>query len=161
MGHIKNIANQPKIQTFPSSTFEIADTVPAAQCSEAKIEGTDATTQAEFPPALNHVGAFTGYNLSDKNCHIITNPGGNTGDFYITGNTNDRVALQTTPGNGGPTAYYIEDGGGLILTRDIQSFADFIHAAGYAYTIKGGKLYTNIPSNLLQPACSILFDPLT
>lgn len=161
MGHLKDIANQSKIQSFPSSTFEIEGEVPVSQCSEAKIEGDNATTNP-FPQSnLVDPGRFTGWDLFGKHCTIITNPGGNTGTFNIVGNTNDLIVLNPDPGNGGPTTYYIHNGGSLILTRNAQSFAEFIAAAGYAYTLKGGKLYTNIPSVNLQPACSILFSPLT
>lgn len=161
MGHLKDITNQPKIQTFPGATFQIQGQVPAAQCSEAKIEGDDAET--EGPPFLGlvHFQKFIGYNLVGKICHITASVGGNTGDFDITSNDEHILHFVQDPGDGYPVEYYISNGSELILTRDIQSFAQFIHAAGYSHTIKGGKLYTNIPSNLLQPACSILFDPLT
>lgn len=161
MGYIKDIANQPNLQTFPDATFEIAGDVPQAQCSEARIEGDHASTDRRAPFSLTDLGAFTGWNLTGDICHITENPGGNTGDFDILSNTVDVLILLQQPGNGSPTVYYVSNDIGLIITRDVASFAQFIHAAGYPYTIKGGKLYTNIPSNLLQPACSILFNPLT
>ena len=160
MGHLKDIANQPKLQTFPSSTFEIAGQVPTAQCSEAKIEGDTATTSS-ITWRLIQAGKFEGWNLAGKICTITASVGGNTGDFDIIDNTFDHLSLNQDPGDGDPVEYYVHDGGTLILTRDIQSFAEFIHAASYAFTIKGGKLYTNIPSSQLQNACTILFDPLT
>lgn len=161
MGHIKDIKSNLDPQAFPGATFEIQGTVPEPQCSEAKIEGDDATTENLGFKQLRHTAKFTGWNLTGKVCTITTNPGGNTGDFDIDSNTNDFLFFDQNPGNGSPTTYYVHNGGELILTRDIQSFAEFIHAAGYAYTIKGGKLFTSMPSALLKNACSILFDPLT
>lgn len=161
MGSLKNIANQPKLQTFPSSQFVIEGEVPTSQCSEAKIEGDNASTTNGLANTLTDPGKFTGYDLTGKVCTITASVGGNTGDFAIASNFDNVLFLTTNPGNGDPVTYYVHDGGSLIITRDIQSFAEFIHAAGYAYTIKGGKLYTTIPSSNLQPACSILFDPLT
>ena len=161
MGHLKDIANQSKLQTFPSSTFEIEGLVPADQCSEAKIEGDNGTTVSAPDRRLTDNGKFAGFTLLGTICTILTNPGGNTGNFDIVANTDDRLTFIQDPGFGSPTEYYIHNGGDLILTRNIQSFAEFIRAAGYAYTIKGGKLFTNIPSAQLQNACTILFDPLT
>ena len=160
MGHLKDIANQPKLQTFPGSTFEIAGTVPEAQCSEAKIEGDNAHT-ISFTKQLNDTLKYLGFNLTGKICTITASVGGNTGDFNILSNTNSALFFLEDPGDGNPVEYYVHNGASLILTRDLQSFAEFIHAAGYSYTIKGGKLYTNIPSVQLQPACSIVFAPLT
>lgn len=161
MGHIKDIANQPKIQTFPSSTYEIADDVPASQCSEAKIEGDTAYTTSAPTRKLVDTAKFTGWDLAGKICTITASIGGNTGDFDIITNNPNLLNLVQDPGDGDPVQYYIHNGGSLILTRNIQSFAQFIHAAAYAYTIKGAKLYTNIPSAQLKNACTILFDPLT
>lgn len=161
MGHLKNIANQPKLQTFPNAQFEIAGDVPAAQCSEAQIEGDDATTTTLPAFTLWHPGAFAGWALNGKTCRITASVGGNTGDFLVVATNPDFLGLGADPGNGDPVTYHVIDGGELILTRNVQSFAEFIHAAGYAYTIKGGKLYTTMPSSELQNACTILFDPLT
>ena len=160
MGHIKDIKSNLDPQTFPGATFEIEGTVPESQCSEAKIEGDNATT-VDFLRRLIDLGKFTGFNLVGKFCTIIASTGGNTGTFSITANTNDNLTFLEFPGDGTNVEYYCHNGGELIVTRDIASFAAFISAAGYAYTIKGGKLFTNIPSAQLQPACSILFDPLT
>lgn len=161
MGHIKDIANQPNLHTFPGATFEIEDEPPEAQCSEALIEGDSAVTRPIPFSDLQDNGAFAGFALAGKVCHITASVGGNTGDFDIGGNDNDFLFLNQNPGTGNPVEYYVSNGGALILTRTMQSFATFIDTAGYSYTIKGGKLYTNIPSAALQPACSILFAPLT
>jgi len=161
MGHIKDIANQPKIQPFPSATFEIVGEVPAAQCSEYRFEGDDAETWSLPHFRLWHASKFTGWDLTGKVCHITANPGGNTGDFNIISNTLNALKLVQDPGNGNPTTYFIPNGGTMIIPRTIVSFASYIQAAGYAYTIKGGKLYTDMPSGQLKDACSILFDPLT
>ncbi len=161
MGYLKDIHSNLDIQAFPGAHFEIAGDVPTAQCSEAKIEGDNATT-SNFPGfLLNDPSAFTGYDLTGKVCTITASVGGNIGDFDIVSNTAGALELLQDPGDGDPVSYYVHDGGTLILTRSAKSFAEYIHAAGYAYTIKGGKLYTNMPSGLLKNACTILFDPLT
>ncbi|MBA7705924.1 hypothetical protein ES703_114766 [subsurface metagenome] len=138
----------------------IAGDVPASQCSEAKIEGDDAITSSA-QKSLIDPGAFAGFALVGKVLNITASVGGNTGLFSISFNDDNILGLFTDPGDGDPVTYFLRNGGELILTRNIQSFAEFISAAGYAYTIKGAKLYTNIPSEFLQPACTILFDPLT
>ncbi len=161
MAYLKNIKSNLDPQAFPGATFELTGTVPVSQCSEAKIEGADATTQTLPGYSLKDPGAFAGFALAGKVCTITASVGGNTGDFDIDGNTDDLIALIQDPGVGDPVEYYVHNGAELILTRDIPSFAQFIHDAGYAYTIKGAKLYTDIPSGQLKDACTILFDPLT
>ncbi len=161
MGFIKDIQSNLDPQAFPGATFVVEGEPPEEQCSEAKIESDSASTQAQPVGSIDDPGAFAGFFLVGKTAHVTANVGGNTGDWEIASNNDDSVFVFGDPGDGDPTTYYISDGGSLIITRDVPSFAAFIHAAGYAYTIKGNKLYTNIPSNLLQPACSILFDPLT
>ena len=149
------------VEAFPGSAFVVVQTPPPSQCSEARIESITGTTTGAPDNLPIDFGKFDGEALTGKKVTILTNPNGNIGTFGITGNDDSELTLDGDPGTGAPTAYYIHNGGSLILTRDVQSFADFIHANGYAYTIKGGKLHTNIPSIDLQPACSILFAPLT
>lgn len=161
MGYIKDIHSNLDIQAFPGARFEIAGDVPVAQCSEAKIEGDDATTENATYKTLLHAGKFAGYDLTGKVTTITASVGGNTGDFDILSNTDDQLFFNQDPGDADPVTYYVHDGGSLILTRNAKSFAEYIHAAGYAYTIKGGKLYTNMPSDQLKDACTILFDPLS
>ncbi len=161
MGSIRRLDSNVDIQTFPGAKFEIVGDVPAPQCSEAKIEGDSAITRAIPFSDLTDAGAFAGYALVGKVCHITASVGGNTGDFDINFQDDNQIAFTTNPGAGDPVEYYISDGGALILTRNVTSFASYIHAAGYAYTIKGGNLYTNMPNGQLKDACSILFDPLT
>lgn len=161
MGFIKNIANQPKEQTFPSSQFVIAGDVPVAQCSKAHLEGDSAVTFAAPFRQLEESGKFVGHDLTGDVCTITASVGGNTGDFDIASNSNNALTFVQDPGAGNPVAYYVHNGGELIETRNVQSFAEFIDAAGYAYTIKGGQLYTNMPSAELAVACQILFAPLT
>lgn len=161
MGHIKDIANQPKLQTFPSSTFEIVGDVPAAQCSDFKIEGNEGYTLEANDQEFYSPGTFVGYNLIGKNLTIFP-PAQNAGGYAITNNGDDVLFVNPfLVHHEAHMIFGVHNGGELLLTRDLESFAAFIHAAGYAYTIKGGKLYTNIPSAQLQPACSIIFDPLT
>ncbi len=160
MGHIKHIKSNLDPQAFPGAHFETAGTVPQSQCSEARIENTGAET-THAPQGISDPGKFVGEALDGKICHILESTGGNTGDFTVAETTDDFLFLTTSPGNGTNVSYYISDGAGLIITRDTQSFAEFIHAAGYAFTVKAGKLYTDMPSDQLKDACSILFDPLT
>ncbi len=160
MGYLKELNSNPDIQAFPGATFEIEGDVPASQCSEAKYEGTGDWT-SPIPPSLTHNGAFVGLNFAGKKCTITVNPGGNTGTFDIFANDNDKLHFVQDPGNGTPPEYYIHNGGSLIITRDVAAWATYITAQGYSYTIKGGKLYTNMPSAQFADACTILFDPLT
>ena len=161
MSYIKDLQSNPDPQTFPGAKFEVAGTPPKAQCTEAKIEGDNADTENDPTFRLTDFANFTGYNLIGKVCHITASVGGNTGDFDITDNDDNSLTLLQDPGEGDPVTYHITNGAALELTRNAQSFADFIHAAGYAYTFKGGKLYTDIPSGQLQPACTITWDPIT
>lgn len=161
MGSLRRLDANVDIQSFPGAHFVINNDVPAAQCSEAQIEGDDAETRSVPSNRLIDTGAFVGFDLTGKICHITASIGGNTGDFDITSNDDNTLFLLQNPGTGDPVTYYITDGGELILTRNETSFATFIHAAGYAYTFKGGKLYTNMPSGQLKEACTILFDPIT
>ncbi len=160
MGHLKDIKSNLDPQAFPGATFEIAGEVPQAQCSEAQIEGDDATTDTMML-RLYDTNKFAGWDLADKVCHITASVGGNTGDFLIISNNPDHLQFVIDPGDGDPVEYHITDGPELILTRDVQSFAQFLHQAGHPYTIKGGKLYTSVPYTVLQNACTILFHPLT
>lgn len=160
MGYLKDISNQPKQQTFPGSTFEIAEDVPQSQCSEALIEGDSATTGG-IPCFLTDPGKFAGFHLAGKKVTITASVGGWPGTYDIASNNDNTLELIQDAGNGDPVEYYCHNGGSLILTRDLQSFAQFIKNAGAAYTIKGGKLYTNIPLHSLQPACTIVFNPIT
>lgn len=158
-GQLLKITGNKDTQEFPDAKFIIQGTPPADQCSEAKIEG-DSAISAGFPDFnLTDAGKFAGYALTGKVCHITASVGGNLGDFAITGHNDNELFFGDDPGNGNPVTYYVTDGGSLILTRNESSFAKFIHTAGYAYTIKGGKLYTNIPPGQLRPACTIEFNP--
>lgn len=159
MGSIRRLDNNVDIQAFPGALFEMAGTVPKPQCTEAQIEGDQANTESDPFPKLIDIGAFVGFNLAGKVCHITASVGGNIGDFDITANMDNSLDLVQDPGLGFPVTYHITDAGEFELTRDMGSFAKFIHAAGYAYTIKGGKLYTNMPNGLLKDACTILWDP--
>ncbi len=110
MGHLKDIANQSKIQSFPNATFEIAGEVPTSQCSEAKIEGDHGQT-AIFTLFLTDIGNFTGWNLAGKVLHI-TAPPANVGDYNIIFNTDDavRVGLQI-PTASNDNVYFVTNGG--------------------------------------------------
>jgi len=159
MGSIRKLNSNPDIQAFPGAQFQIVGTVPAPQCSEAKIEGTNATTT--FPPwKLNDPGKFAGYTLGGNFLTVTKSTGGFPGTFAIQYNDDDSLTIGEPLGIGTEVEYYIHNSGSLILTRDIASFATYIHNAGYAYTIKGRTLYTNMPNDLIKNACTILFDPI-
>ncbi|MBA7684731.1 hypothetical protein ES703_93138 [subsurface metagenome] len=160
MGHLKDITNQPNIRTFPGATFEIQGDVPIPQCSEAAVQGDNAQTFS-IGTQLFDDGKFRDYALIGKKCTITISPTGNTGTFNITNKSDNSIVLNGDPGDSVGVHYYCHNGGALITTRDLPSFADFIRDAGFPYTIKGGKLYTSMPSNQLDDACKILFDPLT
>ena len=160
MGYIRDITNQNKLQTFPGAHFEQTGDVPAAQCTDAHLQGEHGQSIATQGP-LTDTGKFVGQALGGKACHI-TAPPANAGDYNILFNNDDFVVCNpvlTITSN--DNVYYITDGGDLILTRDLTSFAQYIHDAGYAYTIKGGKLYTNMPDPQLQKACVVIWSPLT
>ncbi|MBA7701205.1 hypothetical protein ES703_109938 [subsurface metagenome] len=160
MGHIKDIKSNLDPQAFPGATFEIAGEVPAPQCSEAKLEGDHGETWADTN-AFRDPNKFIGWALVGKKL-TITSPPPQCPTYDITANDGTFLLINpNTPAASPDNVYYVHNGGSLILTRDVPSFTKFIHAAGYAYTIKGGKLYTNMPSAQLKDACTILFDPLT
>lgn len=146
---------------FPDTKFTIEGEVPAAQCTEAKIAGLNATTSPIPDPHLTDPGAFTGYNLTGKICHITYSEGGAIGPKFIISNNDNSLEFGADPGFGSNVQYHVTDGGSLILTRNVESFAQFIHTQGYAYTFKGGKLHTNCPQGSLKHACTVIFDPLT
>ncbi|MBA7710002.1 hypothetical protein ES703_118929 [subsurface metagenome] len=160
MGSIRRLDSNVDIQAFPGAHFIINDEVPAAQCSEAQIEADDASTINFMSKRLDDIDKFVGWDLTGKVLTITASVGGNTGDFDINSNDDHSLYLAQDPGTGNPVTYYVHNGGELILTRNEKSFAQFIHAAGYAYTFKGGRLFTNMPNGLLKEACTILWDPL-
>lgn len=161
MGSILRLDSGVNIQTFPGATFEIVGDVPAPQCSEARLEGTEGRTDIGNPYYRDYTYPFAGYDLTGKILHVLTPPS-IAGDYTILSNSAYQLNLEAgMPDSTVNSHYYVSDGGELILTRDVPSFAAFIHAQGWAYTIKGGKLYTNMPSGQLKDACTILFDPIT
>ncbi len=160
MGSLRELNGNPDQQSFPAATFAIEGEIPEAQCTEAVIQADDAITRNIPFADLEDPGAFAGFALTDKFCHITASVGGITGVFIITGHDDDFLFLAGNPGNGNPVSYYISNGGQLETTRDLNSFAAFIDQNGGAYTIKGGVLYTDMTSVALEPACSIVFDPL-
>ncbi|MBA7716323.1 hypothetical protein ES703_125393 [subsurface metagenome] len=123
MGHLKDIANQPKRQTFPNSTYEIVGQVPASQCSQAVIEGDHGHIN-EMASEITDVGKFAGWDLVGKWFTIIS-PAVYKPTQQIDYNTDDIVSGDYSMGvMSNDTVYYIHDGGELILTRDLKSFDD-------------------------------------
>ena len=161
MGHIKDITNQSKIQSFPNSTFEINGDPPLSQCSDALFQGETAFTNDPPGRVVDFSHSFP-IGVIGNFVTITESPTGNPGTYLITARPDpNTLTTGAGPGNSGNVHYYVHNGGAFAVPRDFQSFIDFITDAGYAYTIKGGKLHTNIPAVDLQPACKILFAPLT
>lgn len=159
MGYIK-IKTAGQHPGFPGALVEAQDPIPLDQCTEAKIEGTDATTTSE-PSALTDAGAFAGYTLDGKSCTILASTGGNTGEFAIVSNTDDVLTLATDPGIGTAVAYQLHNAGELEITRNTAELAALAHAAEKAHTFLNGKLYTNMLEANFEAACSIIWAPLT
>jgi len=160
MGSIRRLDGNADPQAFPGAKFEIVGDVPAPQCSEARVEGTGAQIDAGLE-WIYQPGKFVGWVFTGKKV-TVTSPLANAGTYNITGWNDNFIYTDTIFAEDTNEAeYYVHNGGSLILTRDVASFAAYIHAAGYAYTIKGGKLYTNMPNGQLKEACTIEWDPIT
>ncbi|MBA7652961.1 hypothetical protein ES703_60801 [subsurface metagenome] len=159
MGQIR-LKAAGQLPGFPGAIVEAQDPIPLAQCTEAKIEGTNATT-ATPASTLTDVGAFTGFTLDGKSCTILESTGGNTGEFAITSNTNDVLTLGSDPGDGTNVKYQLHDAGELEITRNTAELAALAHAAEKAHTFLNGKLYTDMLEADFEAACSIIWNPLT
>ncbi len=159
MGQIR-LKTAGQLPGFPGAIVEAQDPIPLDQCTEAKIEGTDATTTTD-PMTLTNVGAFIGHTLDGKSCTILASTGGNTGEFAIVSNTDDVLTLATDPGIGTAVAYRLHDAGELEITRNTAELAALAHAADKAHTFLNGKFYTDMLEANFEAACSILWDPLT
>ncbi len=149
-----------QIPGFPSALVEAQDPIPLAQCTEALIEGTSATTTTG-PMELTDVGAFAGVTLDGKSCTILASTGGNTGEFTISSNTDDVLTLGSDPGIGSDVEYQLHDAGELEIIRTTKELADLSHAAGKAHTYLNGKLYTDMLEANFIAACSLIWSPLT
>ncbi len=159
MGYIK-LKTAGQLPGFPGAIVEAQDAIPLLQCTEAKIEGTDATTTTE-PFELTNVGAFVAHTLDGKSCTILASTGGNTGEFAILSNTDDVLTLATDPGIGTAVAYRLHDAGELEIPRTTEQLANLAHDAAKAHTFLNGKLYTDMLEPNFEAACSLLWDPLT
>ncbi len=136
-GYIKDIQNQPNRQTFPTSTFAIAGDVPASQCSEAKIEGFQGRIRAGND-ILTEAGKFAGFALTGKSV-TVTLPPIDAGTYGITGNNDNEISTDHNFNDFNNNAeYFIHDGGTLILTRDLTSFARFIQSQPHHVTGNAG-----------------------
>lgn len=160
MGYIKDIANQPKLQTFPSSQYAIAGDVPKFQCRESQITFVNAVIFAGQTLILR-VGAFAAIDLTGKKV-TVTAPAPDVGLYNVLSNTNDRLFTDHTFIGAGPAcAASVHDTGQLFLTRNLPSFQRYIESQARSHTTKGGILYTNTPTVEMQNACSLAFNPLT
>lgn len=159
MGQIR-LKTAGQLPGFPGAIVEAQDPIPLAQCTEAKIEGTEATTTTA-PTELTDVGAFAEHTLDGKSCTILASTGGNTGEFAIVSNTDDVLTLETDPGIGTAVAYQLHDEGELEITRNTAELAALAHAAEKAHTFLNGKFYTDMLEPNFEAACSLVWDPLT
>lgn len=158
MAYINKITT-PDMDTFPGAVFEQTGDVPIAQCQETQIDKIGTGNTDGSTAKLTDGAAFTGFDLAGKILSISAPPG-NVGDYTVISNDNNILTLASTPpASSGVNSYTVHDTGQAYLTRDINSFAEFIHNAGYAYTIKGGKLYTDCPNLTLADACSTTWNP--
>ena len=161
MGFLKQLDSNADPQTFPGASFEISGEVPESQCSEARVEGDNGQFLGA-PPTILDPGRFVGEALVGKfftiTSGLLTVPQTRQ---IVQQNDNALVGVPPALGSCGFGDYYVHNGGSLILTRDIPSFAAYLSNLGIPYTIKGAKLYTDATAEQLQPACSILFDPIT
>ena len=155
MGQLRTAKLIDKI-AFPGSTFAASGLIPLPQCTEALVEGNTADTSLF---TLNDFGNFIDLTLTGKICTIISNPGGNTGDFSITTNDDNTLTLSTMAGDGFPTVYFVHDGAELELQQTADDIMLEAQTNGAATIKKGGQLYTDADVNQISPACTILFNP--
>lgn len=160
MGFIKNITNQKLQEPFPGATFEVSGTVPVSQCNEAVISSKVGFTSPPTNELRDATSPFVGFDLTNKTLWVTSPAGFPPDDYHINNNTDNTLFIAYFPAFFQNIHYYITDGPGFTFQRDINSFAQFITAAGYSYTIKGAKLFTDMPENLLQEACTINWNPL-
>lgn len=157
MGSINKIT-QPDPDNFPGALFQAEGSVPIAQCQETQITFTGASTASD-QVTVTKVGEWAGVDLAGKKI-TITAPAPDAGTYNVISNTDDVVTTDHTFIAGGAAgAGTIQDAGQAYLTRDLASFARFIQAQGYAYTIKGGQLYTDCPNGTMTNACSDTWNP--
>lgn len=117
MGSIRDIANQPKTQSFPSSQYAIAGDVPAAQCTETHV-GILFGAILTFPSRLTLAGNFAGFDLAGK-WVSITFPPAFQGSYRIASNTDDIIfTLDPFPVDGGPAFGAVHEDGPAALVSD-------------------------------------------
>lgn len=160
MGYLKDITNQPNQQTFPGATFEASGTMPVIQCTNALLQGDNGQI-FEFEAKITDPGKFTGWNLVGKWFTVIfpTLPWPSQEIIW-----NDNDTVQGEYGwdeERNDVVYYIHNGGELQQQQTAQSLMAYVLSKGYAATMKGGKLYTDMPSAELALACRIYFNPLS
>lgn len=157
MGSI-NAIDTPDTSNFPAAVFVQEGDVPIAQCEETQITDTDpawlhSTSTITADPSIADI------DLTGKSA-TIANSISDDGTYTILAQNGQTITIDHTFAGGDMFADAVyHDTGEAYLTRDVQSFADFIHENGYAYTIKGGKLFTDCPNATLANACSNLWNP--
>lgn len=126
----------------------------------AKLEGVNGQTWAD-DNSLKEILAFGAFDLTGKILHI-TAPPANVGQYDIVANNEDVLnLLQRTPIASLVNQWFIPTAPEITITRNLQSFAQYLSTLGLPYTIKAGKIYTSASTSQLEPSCKILFDPLT
>lgn len=158
MGQVRT-AKTGDLNAFPGTAFVIDDTPPAAQCTEVQITLAAPT----FVPAGNAITSavprMTDISVIGKKATIAGSPS-DDGTYDITAETDSTITIDHTfVGNDGGCAVTCHDSGQAYLTRNMQSFAKYIHNQGAAYTIKGGQLYTNIADPPIDAACTTVWNP--
>ncbi len=145
MGHLRDIKSNLDPQAFPGATFEIIGDVPAAQCTEARLEGEYGNTHAASR-SLTEPGAFNGWVLDGK-VLTITTPPDNAGNYDINSNNPNVVFLdQPTPIEAAPNSWYVHDGGALTLTRDLRSFTRYLAELNSYHSSKTGQTVAGLPT---------------
>lgn len=159
MGFIKE-RTEPDPDNFPGALYEIVGQVPVDQCKEAIISD-GAVTWSIGQSIISNISGLNSIYIVGKKC-TITASIMDDGTYDILSQTTTTITIDHTFIDLATGAIIeIHDSSQTYLTRNLQSFLDFIKSEGYAYTIKAGILYTNCPNPPLANACSTTFNPLT
>lgn len=157
MGYVNKV-NDPNQQEFPGAAFEVSGDAPYSQCDAGAVN--ESTPDWSIGTSIiSSVYQCANYNFIGKKA-TISGSASDDGTYDITAQSADTITIDHTfVGAVGAATVAIKDADGTHLTRNKASFAQFIHNNGYAYTIKGGKLWTDCPNLTLANACPVTWDP--
>lgn len=159
MGYIRDLQSNPDIQAFPGATYEIDGDVPAAQCQEQRPQGPFYSISIGSPNVVQ-AGMFAEYDLTGKKIDILSTVS-NNGTYNVLSNTDDYVVTDHIfTENDATVSIIVYDTGEVYITRNEASFLRFIQVQGATYTIKGGKIFTNLANPPMEDACTIAFNPI-